>query len=129
MDVDNAVGEGAEEFAFENAHEASESDVIDTGFAEGGNVALFGFFVEFGAEFSRRDEFRGQPPFARVLKNARALDVADHQRDFRRHLAARDGLGNGGKVRSFAGTEHAETECVRHAAVKSQRRARGKLGE
>lgn len=84
MDVHNAVGESAQEFPLENAHEAGEDDEVGADALQFSNEAHFRIFIEFGAEFSRRDESGGKTVGPGEVQNARALNVADHLNDLHR---------------------------------------------
>ena len=113
VDVDDAVGEGAEEFAFEDAHEAGEDDEVDLGVLENGDEALLGFFIELGAEFSGRDEDGFEAVALREGENAGSLDVTGDDDDFHGGTGARAVPREGIEVRSFAGAEDSES-CFPH---------------
>jgi hypothetical protein len=108
MDVDDAVGEGAEEFAFQDAHETGEDDKIDLGVLEDGDEAAFGLFVELGAEFSGRDVDGFEFVLLRQRENAGGLDVAGDEDDFHGGAGAGAVAGEGIEVGSFARAEDAE---------------------
>ena len=108
MDVDDAIGEGAEEFAFEDAHEAGEDDEIDLFFLKGGDEALLGFFVEFGAEFAGRNESGLEVVILCEGKDPGVFDVGGDDDDFHGGTGARAVAGDGIEVRTFARAEDAE---------------------
>jgi hypothetical protein len=127
MDVDDAIGEGAEEFAFQDAHEAGEGDVINLRFFEGGDVAGFGFVVEFGAEFSRGDKLGVEFAFARALENAGGFDVAENGDDFVGAIGSATAISDGDHVRAFARAENADSffGSGRHGLTLSRENGRG----
>jgi hypothetical protein len=108
VDVDDAVGKSAEEFAFEDAHEAGEHDEINLGILEHGDEALFGLFVEFGAEFAGRDVECFEFVSACQLENAGVFDVTGDDDDFHGGAGAGAVTREGIEVGTFAGAEHTE---------------------
>ena len=75
VNINDAIGEGAEEFAFEDAHEAGEDDEVHLGVLQDGDETLLGFFIELGAEFSGRNEDGFEAVALREVEDAGALDV------------------------------------------------------
>ena len=110
MNVHDAAFERAQEIAFQHPHETREHDQVDRRAAQRLDVRALGFFIQLGAKLPRRDELRRQLPLARVGENAGVLDVAHHQRDLRRNLPRRAGIGDGDKIRAAARTENANAE-------------------
>ena len=98
MDVHDAAFKRAQKFALQHAHETGEHDQIHFGCLQRDDKCTLGLLVQLGAEFSRRDELRRNFPFARVRQNSRALDIAQHDGDFRRNFSRSDSIGNRGKV-------------------------------
>ena len=98
MDVDDAVGEGAEEVAFEDAHETSEDDEVDLFFLENGDEAFLGVFIEFGAKFSGRDVEGFEGMRFGEGENAGVLDVGNDENDFHGRAGARAVAGEGIEV-------------------------------
>ena len=111
MDIHDAAREGLQELAFEHAHEPGQGHQIDLGGPQGLDVRPLRLFVQFGAEFARRDKSRGDVAFPRPLENAGLGHVAQDQGHLGREPARRAGLGNGQEIRAFAGTQHANPEC------------------
>jgi hypothetical protein len=109
VDIDDAVGEGAKEFAFQDAHEAGEDDEIYLCVLEDGDEALLGFFIELGAEFSGRDEYGFEVVALREGEDAGVLDIAGDDDDFHGGAGARAVPREGIEVRSFAGAEDSES--------------------
>jgi DNA polymerase III subunit delta' len=113
MNIDDAVGEGAEEFAFEDAHEAGEDDEVDLRVLENGDESLFGFFIKLGAEFSGRDEDGFEAVALREGKDAGPLDVRGDDDNFHGGTGARAVTREGIEVRTFAGAKDPES-CFPH---------------
>lgn len=118
MDIHDASFEGAEEFPFEDAHEAGEDHQVDLGVAQGPDVGGLGLLIEFRAETSGWNEMGGQAALAGVLEDAGIGDIRNHDGDGGRDGAGGDGVGDGDEVGAFAGAEDAEAEggVVGHAA-------------
>ena len=114
MDVNDAVGEGAEEFAFENAHEAREDNKVDLFFLENGDEAPFSLFIEFSAKLSGRDVERFERVGFGEGQDPSVLDVGDDHDDFhggaRPSAVARERI----EVGTFAGAEHSEFDFTYH---------------
>ena len=111
MDIHDAAGEGLEKLALEDAHEPGQGNQLDFGAPQGLDAGPLGLFVQFGAEFARRDESGGDIAFPRPLENAGLGHVAQDQDHLGREAARRAGPGNGQEIRAFAGTQHANPEC------------------
>jgi hypothetical protein len=96
-----------------------QHDQIHLRLPQGRHISLLGVFLQLGAEFSRRDEAGGELALPGVLQNSRALDVAQHDADLRRHATGRNRFGHGHEVRALAGTEHAQSKWFQfaHAAA------------
>ena len=114
MDIDDAVSEGAEEFAFEDAHEAGQDNEVDLFFLENGDEAFLGIFIEFGAKFSGRDMQGFEGMGFGEGKDAGVLDVGDDKDDFHGGAGARAIAGEGVEVGPFAGAEHSEFDFAYH---------------
>ena len=102
MDINDAVGKGAKEFALEDAHEAGEDNEVDLLFLEGGDEASFSIFVELGAEFSRRDVDRFEVVIFGEGENASILDIGGDHDDFHGGTGAGAIPGERIEVRAFA---------------------------
>src|SRR3954469_10440896 len=98
MDVDDAFGKRAEEFALENAHESGEHNEVDVRFGKGGDKSLLGFFVEFCPEFSWGDEKGTQAMTFGKMQNAGIFDVAGDERDCHWRFGASAIFGEGIEV-------------------------------
>ena len=116
MDVHDVAFERAQKFAFEHAHETGEHDQIHLRRLQRGDVIALGILIQLGAEFSGRDELRRNFPPARVRENSSAFDIAQDDAGFRWNFSRRDGGGDGGEVRAFAGAEHAQSKWLVHPA-------------
>ena len=114
MDVDDAIGEGAEEFAFEDAHEAGEDDEVDLFFLEDSDEAFLGIFIEFGAKFSGRDVEGFEGMGFGEGKDAGVLDVGDDKDDFHGGAGAGAVAGEGIEVGPFAGAEDSDFDFAYH---------------
>lgn len=75
VDINDAISEGTEEFAFEDPHEAGENDEINLGVLQHGDEPLLSFFVELRAKFSRRDVEGFEIVGFGKVQNAGALNV------------------------------------------------------
>jgi hypothetical protein len=69
----------------------------------------------------------GNFPLARAGQNPRAFDIAQDDGDFRRNFSRCDGIGNGDKVRAFAGTEDAQSKFIAHGDLNNRVTAQNKL--
>ena len=63
---------------FQHAHETGEHDQIHFRRLQRADKCALGVLVQFGAEFSRRNELRRKVSFARVRQNSRVLDIAQN---------------------------------------------------
>lgn len=99
MDVDDALREGREHAVFDDAHEASENDIIGLCGAQGVYVGLFGWAFEFRFEVSGGDVGAGNAEGAGVVEDARGFDIGEHKSNFDiTQGAALDGTCNGDEV-------------------------------
>ena len=110
VNINDAAFKGAQKIALKHAHETGEDDQIHFRRLQLLHEGAFGVFVQFGAEFARRNELGGHVAFTGMGEDAGVFDIAQDDGDFRRNSAGRDGIGNGDKVGAFAGTENAETK-------------------
>ena len=113
MDVDHAIGEGTEEVALENPHEAGEHDHINLRLDQPLHERLLRLLVELRPKLSRCDEFGEELPFTSAVQDAGIRHVADDDGDLRRDLTAGTRLGDGHHIRAFARTEDAESKGLR----------------
>lgn len=116
MDVYDPPFEGSQKIPLQHPHETGQHNQIHFRFPQGIDVSAFGFFVEFGAEFSGGDEPSGNIPFAGMRENARSFNIAQNQRYARRDRSGGARIGNRHEIRAFARTQHADAEIsvVRH---------------
>lgn len=127
MDIDDAPLECAQKIALQNAHETGEHNQIHPRILQRGDKCAFRILVQLGAKFSRRNELCGYFPVARARQNAGALDIAQDDGGFRRDFSGGDGVGDGDKIRAFAGTEDADAKCAVHRDLNSRARLQNKL--
>ena len=126
MDVDDAALERAQKIALQHAHETGEHDQIHPRILQRGDEGAFRRLVQFGAELARRNELRRNFPFAGVRQDSRRLDVAQNHGDLRRNFSRRHRVGDGDKVRAFAGAEHADAKWIVHRDLNSRASGRKK---
>ena len=107
MDVHDSSLKGAEKISFQHTHKTGEDNQINLRGLQRDDEGAFGFLVQLGSKFSRRDELRGHFPLARMREDARRFDIAQHDADFRRDFPRRNRVGDGDEVRTFSGTENA----------------------
>lgn len=120
MDIDDAPFKRAQKIALQDAHETGEDDQIHLGRLQLFHESALGVLVQFGAEFSRRDEAGGKIAFAGVGQNSRGFDIAEDDGGGRWNFPRRDGIGDGDKVGTFAGTENADAKWIAHGDLNSR---------
>jgi len=115
VDVHDALGKGAQKFAFQNAHEPRQHNQFNAGVTQSLDIRRLGGVIELGAEFSGREVMRGQSAFAGAFQNSGVGDIRNHDDDFRRDFAFGAGVGDGGGVAPFAGAKDAQFQFLRRA--------------
>jgi hypothetical protein len=112
VDVDDTPGERAEEFPFEDAHEAGQHDEIDATAGQELDQLRFSGFVQFGSVFPRWDEFAFDPSLPGLLQDAGISHVAYDDRDLGGDYATGTGIRNGGEIRAFARTQYCQPKLL-----------------
>ena len=103
MDVEDPAAEGGHEIRREQAHVAGEADPLGARLPQGGDHLLL---VGPPARLPFvGDRHRREAQLARPRQPRRLRDVARHQDDPRRHLAALDGGVQGQEVAAAPGEE------------------------
>ena len=120
MNVHNAPFERAQEIALQYPHETGECHQINLRLLQGTHERALRLLVQFGAEFPRRNKSGRDRSFARMSQNSRAIDIAQNQCDVRRDLFRRTRLGQGDKIRAFAGAENADSKWIAHCDLNNR---------
>ena len=76
VDIHDSTSKGAQEFAFENAHEPRHDDQINLGVAQPLDVKPFSIVIKFGTEFSGRDILGRNATFFSLGQDPGVPDVA-----------------------------------------------------
>ena len=127
MDVHDAPFERAQKIALEHAHETGEDNQIHLRRLQCGDVIALGVLVQLGAEFSGLDELRGYFPFARARQNSSIINIAQNDANLCRYFPAVYGVGDGGKIRAFAGTENAQSKFIAHRDLNNRGNGQNKV--
>ena len=120
MNIHDATLERAEKIALQHAHETGKHHQIHLRVLQRGHERAFGIILELGAEFSRRDELRGQFPLACVRQDPRRLDIAQDDGNFRGNFPRGHCVRNGDKIGAFAGTQDADAKCAVHSNLNNR---------
>jgi len=110
MHIHDSSFKRAKKIPFEHAHKSGEHNQIHLRPLQGRDKRALRFFVQLGAEFSRRDELRGEFSRAGVFQNPRAFDIAQYNADFCGNASCRNRIGNRDEIGPFARAEHTEAE-------------------
>src|SRR5579885_2228381 len=124
MDVDNAIGVGADHRGVENRLVARERDDLDACLAQrrdDGFACLGPRSILFGHYHARRHVM-----LARDLKRWRIAAARDDEADGCRQIAPLDGAENRGEVAATTGDQHADARKLSWSAhVRPSTRTRG----
>jgi len=120
VDVHDAAFKRTQKITLQDAHEPGEDDQIHLGRLQLVHEGALGVLVQLGAEFSRGDEAGGKIAFAGVDQNPRGFDIAQDDGGGRRDFPRGDGIGDGDKVGTFAGTENADAKWIAHGDLNSR---------
>ena len=120
MDVDDAPFKRAKKIPFQHPHEARQHNQIHLRLLQRADKRPLRLLVQLGAELPRRDESGRKISFARLGQNSSGFDIAQNQRDPGGDFSRGAGIGNGDKVRAFAGAKNAESKWIAHCNLNNR---------
>src|SRR4051812_9426215 len=110
MNIDDPAFEAAEKITLQHPHESRKDDQVNACRTKRFHKRALCFFVQLRTKLARRNKLRRQFPRARAIENPGAFDVAQHQCDVCRDGTRRTRVGDRLEVRTFARTQHANSE-------------------
>ncbi len=110
MDVENPIGEGGEHGGFNDAHKASQYQIVGLPFLQLADVGLFGFSIEAGFGVDYRYVQGGDLAFGGAAEDACILYVRDDTYYLGVELVGCDGIENGLAIGAVAGAEDGDAE-------------------
>jgi len=110
VDVNDPIGKGVQQTAFDDAHESSQYDQVHFGFSQGRHKGGFRFVVQFGSKLPRGNITGGNPSPTGMFQNPRILHITKNYSNFGRNNTSPYCLRYGDEVGAFAGAQNSNAK-------------------